>query len=68
MADVAALSVVSSGVVGILGALAGFYGQHVALSNEEARRRDARQHDLRDVLDDAATIALGVPVRDWSLV
>jgi len=69
MADVAALSVVSSGIVGVLGAVAGFYGQRVALSNEEAKRKETRRDDLRDVLDEAAKVALGttVPARLYDL-
>jgi hypothetical protein len=56
VADVAVISVISSGVVGVLGAVGGFYAQRVTLANERAKRLEARRDDLRGVLDDAAKV------------
>jgi hypothetical protein len=59
MADVALLSVVSSGVVGVLGGATGIYGQRVSLRNETSKRLEARRDDLRTILSDAAAVAMG---------
>ena len=58
VADVAVISVVASGTVGILGAASGFYGQRVTLHNEREQRQEGRRDDLRAVLDEAAEGAI----------
>jgi hypothetical protein len=58
VADVAAISVISSATVGVLGVLGTIYGQRVTLRNEDAKRQEARRDDLRAVLDDAAKAAV----------
>lgn len=58
MADVAVISVVSSGVVGLLGAASGIYAQRVTLRNERAKRLESRREHLRTVLSEAATVAM----------
>ena len=64
MADVAVISVITSGAVGGLGAISGFYAQRVALRTEEGKRLEARRSDLRDVLADAAKTAMGWKITD----
>ena len=59
MADVAIISVISSGVVGVLGTASAVYGQCNTLQNEREKRIEARRDDLRGVLDEAATFAMG---------
>jgi hypothetical protein len=54
VADVAVISVISSGVVGVLGAATGLYGQSLTFVTERDKRREARRDDLRSVLDQAA--------------
>ena len=54
MADVSAISVISSAAVGALGVAAAAAGHLVSLRNEKEKRREARREDLRSVLDDAA--------------
>lgn len=58
MADVALISVISSGAVGVLGGMSGFYGQRVTLHNARAQRMEARRDDLRAVLTEAADAAM----------
>jgi hypothetical protein len=58
MADVAVISVISSAVVGILGAASGLYGQRMTLGSEREKRLEARRDDLRSCLDDAAATAI----------
>jgi len=58
MPDVAVVSVVSSGLVGLLGAFGGFYAQRVTLANERCKRLEERRADLRAALAAAATAAM----------
>jgi hypothetical protein len=57
VADVAVISVISTGVVGVLGAATAMYGQRTTFATERERRREARRDDLRAVLDGAAAEA-----------
>jgi hypothetical protein len=57
VADVAVLSVISTGVVGVLGAATALYGQRASFVTEREKRREARREDLRGVLDGAAAEA-----------
>ncbi|MFZ0087902.1 MAG: hypothetical protein WAL63_00240 [Solirubrobacteraceae bacterium] len=59
MADVALISVITSGTVGVLGAVSGFYAQRVALHTEKSRRLEARREDLRSILSEAGGVAMG---------
>jgi hypothetical protein len=59
MADVAVISVISSGLVGAFGGMTAFYGQRVTLRTERAKRLEARNDDLRSVLSEAAGVAMG---------
>jgi hypothetical protein len=58
VADVAVISVISTGVVGILGAATAMYGQRTTFATEREKRREARRDDLRGVLDGAAADAI----------
>jgi hypothetical protein len=62
MADVAVISVIASGAVGVLGAAGGFYAQRVTLRNEDAKRVEARRDHLRNVLSQAAATAMGADI------
>jgi len=66
VADVAVISVVSTGVVGVLGAATAMYGQRTTFASEQEKRREARRDDLRGVLDGAAAEAIAYqrPLRD----
>ena len=58
VADVAVISVVSSGVVGVLGAATAMYGQRMTSVTEREKRLEARRDDLRSVIDGAAEAAM----------
>jgi hypothetical protein len=60
MADIAVISVVSSGIVGVLGAAGGVYAQRVTLRVDERKRLEERRSDLRTVLDQAAVVGMSV--------
>jgi hypothetical protein len=60
VADPAALSVVFTGTVGILGAATAATGHFVTLRNEDRKRQEGRREDLRVALDDAARLAMEI--------
>jgi len=58
VADPATLGVIFTGTVGVLGAGSATVGHFITSRNEEAKRKEARRNDLREVLDDAAKAAM----------
>lgn len=58
VADVALISVITSGTVGVLGAAGAIYGQRVSIRLDKSKRQDAWRDDIRSVLDDAAKCAM----------
>ena len=62
VADVALISVIASGTVGVLGAAGAFYAQRVSLTIDRHRRHEARLEDLRSILDHAAQAAMKLNV------
>lgn len=57
IADVALISVIATGTVGVLGSAGAVYAQQVSLKINERQRRDSWHEDLRGVLDDASQLA-----------